>query len=430
MEQSDFWTIAEQTQKYIARNYAAALADESKQPELKAYIEKYLADRQLSVQGLTPRELVDRICSEMAEYSVLTPYLGSPLLDEININSWDDIVLTYSDGKIEKLQEHFRDPGHATDIIKRLLHHSGMIIDSTVPIAQGHLPDNTRITAVKTPIVDNDCGIAASIRLLHPQRITRCSLIESGMATEEMLIFLEMCIRYGISVVIAGRTSSGKTSLMNVLLGSIPDEKRIFTIESGARELFLIKRDDSGKIRNNVVHTLSRPSENPAYHVTQEDLVVVALRFNPDLIAIGEIRDAEASAGVEASLTGHTVITTVHSGPAAAAHSRIALLCQRRFPLGMAVSLVQARQAFPVVVFMNRCEDHVRRIMDITEVSVTPEGGAAYRALYRYHITENRRVGGKFQVEGFFKKVGAPSENLQTLMIRSGMSQSALAAFL
>ena len=161
MEQSDFWTIAEQTQKYIARNYAAALTDESKQPELKAYIEKYLADRQLSVQGLTPRELVDRIYSEMAEYSVLTPYLGSPLLDEININSWDDIVLTYSDGKIEKLQEHFRDPGHATDIIKRLLHHSGMIIDSTVPIAQGHLPDNTRITAVKTPIVDNDCGIAA-----------------------------------------------------------------------------------------------------------------------------------------------------------------------------------------------------------------------------------------------------------------------------
>lgn len=40
MEQSDFWTIAEQTQKYIARNYAAALTDESKQPELKAYIEK------------------------------------------------------------------------------------------------------------------------------------------------------------------------------------------------------------------------------------------------------------------------------------------------------------------------------------------------------------------------------------------------------
>ena len=72
-----------------------------------------------------------------------------------------------------------------------------------------------------------------------------------------------------------------------------------------------------------MVHTLSRPSENQAYNITQENLVVAALRFDPDIVVVGEIRDAEANSAVEASLTGHTVVTTVHSGPAEAAHGRI-----------------------------------------------------------------------------------------------------------
>lgn len=372
---------------------------------------------------------MDRIYSEMVEYSVLTPYLGSPLLDEINVNSWDDITLTYSDGRMQKLPEHFRDPTHAVDIVKRLLHHSNMIIDNAAPIAQGHLPNNTRITALKTPIVGEDCGISVSIRLLHPQRITRRKLIESGMATEEMIFFLETCIRYGISMVIAGRTSSGKTTLLNALLGSIPNDKRIYSIESGARELFLVKRNAYGEVLNNVVHTLSRPSENAAYNITQENLVVAALRFDPDLIAVGEIRDEEANAAVEASLTGHTVVTTVHSGPAEAAHGRIALLCQRRFQLGMAVSLSQARQAFPVVVFAHRCEDNSRRVMDISEVSVTAEGDTEYRCLYRYCITENVCENDRIKVSGYFEKVNPPSEYLKTLLTRSGVPQTILDQF-
>ena len=161
---------------------------------------------------------------------------------------------------------------HCGDIVKRLLHHSGMIIDNATPIAQGHLPGNTRITAIKTPIVDEDVGIAVSIRLLHPQRVDRSHIIDSGMATEEMIAFLEMCIRYGVSVVVAGRTSSGKTTLMNALLSSIPDEKRIYTIESGARELYLVRKNRFGETQNNVVHTLSRPSDSGAYNITQEHL--------------------------------------------------------------------------------------------------------------------------------------------------------------
>lgn len=429
MVRIELYDLLAKTQEYIAKYYATALTDEQKHDQLKAYIEKYILDGGFLVHGFTEEELIDRLYAEMVEYSILTPFLVSPDIDEININAWDDITLTYSDGRMEKLEEHFRSPQHAVDIVKRLLHHSGMIIDNATPIAQGHLPGNTRITAIKSPVVDEEAGISVSIRLLHPQRVDRKHIIGGGMATEEMIAFLEMCIRYGVSVVIAGRTSSGKTTLMNALLSSIPDDKRIYTIESGARELFLVKKNRFGDTLNNVVHTLSRPSENSAYNISQEDLVVAALRFDPDVIVVGEIRDAEANSAVEASLTGHTVVTTVHSGPAESAHGRISLLCQRRFQLGMAVSLSQSRQAFPVVVFAHKCEDNSRKVMDITECEVTPDGKTCYRCLYRYNIRENIYENGKFHIKGEFEKVNSPSEYLRTLLTRSGVPLELLNRF-
>lgn len=429
MVRIELYDLLAKTQEYIAKYYATALTDEQKHDQLKAYIEKYILDGGFLVHGFTEEELIDRLYAEMVEYSILTPFLVSPDIDEININAWDDITLTYSNGRMEKLEEHFRSPQHAVDIVKRLLHHSGMIIDNATPIAQGHLPGNTRITAIKSPVVDEEAGISVSIRLLHPQRVDRKHIVEGGMATEEMIAFLEMCIRYGVSVVIAGRTSSGKTTLMNALLSSIPDDKRIYTIESGARELFLVKKNRFGDTLNNVVHTLSRPSENSAYNISQEDLVVAALRFDPDVIVVGEIRDAEANSAVEASLTGHTVVTTVHSGPAESAHGRISLLCQRRFQLGMAVSLSQSRQAFPVVVFAHKCEDNSRKVMDITECEVTPDGKTCYRCLYRYNIRENNYENGKFHITGEFEKVNSPSEYLRTLLTRSGVPLELLNQF-
>ena len=422
----EFWTLLRQTQEYISQRYAAALIDPKKTGQLRAYIDQFLREQNCSVEGYDNDSLVEHLFREMAEYSVLTPYLGSPELEEINVNSWDDIAITKLDGTITKLPEHFHSPQHAVDIIKRLLHHSGMIIDNATPMAQGHLPNNTRITALKNPIVDEECGVSVSIRLLHPQRVDRQNLIDTGFATEEMVGFLCMCIRYGVPFVVAGATSSGKTTLLNAIMGSIPDGKRVFTIESGSRELSLVRRDADGDVTNNVVHTLSRPSDNPAYDITQEDLVVASLRFNPDIVCVGEMRDTECYSAVEASLTGHTVVSTVHAGPGAAAHMRIALLCQKRFPIDFNTSLTQAGQAFPLVVYTHKLENNARKIMDISECVITPSGEREYRSLYAYNITKNDVIDGEYQIDGVFGKTNIMSDNLRRRLIQYGVPQNEL----
>lgn len=68
----DFVSLLHKSQEYISENYAAALSDRSKVVQLRSYIEKYMHDSGFEVEGMTFRELSDRLYSEMAEYSVLT----------------------------------------------------------------------------------------------------------------------------------------------------------------------------------------------------------------------------------------------------------------------------------------------------------------------------------------------------------------------
>ena len=236
-------------------------------------------------------------------------------------------------------------------------------------------------------------------------------------------------MRYGVSFVVAGRTSSGKTTLLNSLLSSIPDNKRIYTIESGARELSLVKRDEQGRVINNVVHTLSRPSDKDIYDISQEDLVMAALRFDPDVVCVGEMRDAEVHSAVEASSTDHTVVTTVHGGGGRFAHRRIAFLSQRRFPIDMQISMQQVALAFPIVAFAHKLEDNTRKVMDISECIVHDDGELEYRTLYRYKIRSNEYVDGKFHIVGEFVQENSPSEFLRAKLMRGGIPQDLLKRF-
>jgi len=381
----DFWELLETVREMITKNYTGLLSDGVDDAYLMSVIERCVGDSGKGVHGVSKSELCRKLFNEMARYSVLTPYLESDDIEEINVNGWDDIAITFRDGQLIKAPEAFRSPSHAEDVVRRLLSNSGMVLDGASPMAQGHLPGNNRITALKYPLIDADRGVAVSIRMLHNTNIGLDKIISGGTATAEMISFLRLLCRYGVSFVISGATSSGKTTLLGAILGDMPDGKRIFTIESGAREISLVRRDGSGRVTNNVVHTISRPSENDRQDIAQEDLVVASLRFNPDIVCVGEMRDIECYAAVEAALTGHTVISTVHSGPGEAAHTRIALLCQKKFSIDFNISMLQAAEAFPVVVYCGRHEDNKRRIMEITEC-VADYGSMkrVYRTLYKY----------------------------------------------
>ena len=142
------------------------------------------------------------------------------------------------------------------------------------------------------------------------------------------------------------------------------------------------------------------------------------------------MRDTEAYSAVEASLTGHTVVSTVHASAADAAHMRLALLCQKRFPINFQTSLMQAGQAFPLVVYAHKLENNSRKIMDISECVITPSGEREYHTLFRFKITKNEVKRGKYKIEGVFEQPEIMSDHLKSKLVQFGVPQEELEKYL
>lgn len=428
-EEKDFQTVLKDVQEYISSKYSTLILDgdnEEVKQHIKRYISKYVMDYRIQVKGMDEGELIDTLYTEMAEFSFLTKYIFGTGIEEININSWRDIEVQYANGTCEKLQEHFESPEHAINVVRRMLHVSGMVLDNASPAVLGHLSKNIRIAVLKTPLVDEDVGVAASIRIVNPLSLAKEDFVKSGTATAEELDFLSECLRYGISICVAGATSSGKTTITGWLLGTIPDSKRIFTIENGSRELDLVREHD-GAVCNSVVHTLTRASENEKQNIDQDSLLDMALRFNPEIICVGEMRSYEAYTAQEAARTGHTVLTTIHSNSCESTYRRMCTLCKRKYDIKDDTLMALVTEAFPIIVFTKQLENKKRKVMEIMECEILPDGGMNFRTLYHYHIKENRMEGSRFIISGDHEKVNGISESLKRRLLENGMSKETLA---
>ena len=427
--------ILDDVQHYFTENHATKLASDDKSGKtdevLKDLITQYLVKRKYKTEGLTTSELCEKLYDDMAGYSFLRKWIYAPGVEEVNINAYNDIEVIMNSGRSNKIPDKFISPQHAIDVTRRMLASCGMVIDDTMPSIIGYLDKNIRISVDKSPIVDADVGLNASIRIVNQQTVSVEKLLSHGSATEEMLSFLTACIRYGVSVCIAGSTSSGKTTIMAWLLSTVPNDLRLITIEEGSREFDLVKRDKDGNILNSVVHLLTRPHENPSMNINQNFLVERVLRKHPDVIGIGEMRSAAESLSVaESSRTGHTVCTTIHSNSAISTYRRMMTLAKRNHNMDDAILMQIMVEAFPVVVYTKQLEDRSRRIMEIIEGEDFVGGKLVYRSLYKYDIIDNTvDEDGEVKVIGRHKKVGNISEVLIKRFLDNGISNKEISNF-
>ena len=445
-------SIWEDVQKYCTEQHTATLSaevDKDKARELlMEIIENYLVKRKYVLEGYTTRQLVERLYEDMAGISFLKHWIyDDPEVEEVNVNRYDDIEVIMSGGRSIKIPEKFQSPSQALDVVRRMLSTCGMVIDDTMPSALGYLSKNIRISVDKTPIVDADAGVNCSIRIVNQQSVNDEKLLRSGSANQEMLDFLGACIQYGVSSCIAGATGSGKTTVMAWLLGKVPYNRRLITIEEGSREFDLVKRDAQGNILNSVVHLLTRPHENPGMDIDQSFLLERVLRKHPDVIGVGEMRSAkEAMAAAEASRTGHTVVTTIHSNSASATYRRMMTLAKLKNSVEDHILMQIMVEAYPIVVFTKQLLDGSRKIMEIIEGEDFVDDKLIYRTLYRYEVDDNRveshrrPVAGEgveklwtqddtIKVIGHHKKVSCISEGLRKRLLDNGVSSRELEQF-
>ncbi|MEA3349905.1 MAG: CpaF family protein [Chloroflexota bacterium] len=306
------------------------------------------------------REKIFRdVLAELVGYGPIQPLLDDPTISEIMVSGPNQIYVERH-GKLLDTNLTFDDDDHVMRIIDRILHPLGRQVNRDAPSADARLPDGSRVNIVIPPVaVDGPC---ITIRKFLDDKYSVEQLVDLGTLTPYMSEFLRACVVSRLNILITGNTSSGKTTLLNLLIGHIPNEERIITIEDAA-ELQLEQKY--------VVRLETKmPNVDGEGAVTARDLVHNALRMRPDRIVIGEVRGSEALDMLQAMNTGHEgSLTTLHANSPRDAISRLETMSMMAgLELPLKAIRKQIISAVDLIVHMKRLIDGKRKIVRISEV--------------------------------------------------------------
>lgn len=424
--------VLPKVQSEVARSLSRKV-EELTETELKSIIARYLRDHQIKCDlTSSATELTNYIYHDMAGLSFISreKVLKQDGFEELDINAWDDVEIIIR-GKRQKTAYQFLSPQQAQDILLRILHQTETPFDVAVPGATADMGNGMRITVLRSPLVDEDVSVSASIRKVDMTAVAREKLVGTTL-TEKMMTFLELCLTHGVSIAFSGETGAGKTSLAGCLLNYAAKALRIYTIEEGSREWDFVQRDENGRVTNSVIHTRTRPNEKDStQNFGQEELVKFALRFNPDIIAPGEIRGREAFEVMGVSNTGHTSVTTVHSNGTLDTPERIITLAKKAYDMTDTTLFAMCARAFPILVHMEQNADRQRRVTEIREVTGCVHGEVQSHLLFQFDIADNIYDGDTcIRTDGAFRQLEPISQELAKRMLKKGARRSELQQFL
>ena len=242
------------------------------------------------------------------------------------------------------------------EIINRNAGYQGRALNPITPILNAQMKNGlgrgARINAILSPACDPH--ISVTIRVHRLVARTFNDLVKLGTLSVSAASWLWLCVQAGLSMVVGGATSSGKTNFLNALAGVMPAHLRCVVIED-TRELELSVADK--------VYLTTVQNAEGLRAITQRQLVANALRMRPDRIILGEVRDAAAWDAVKACNTGHDgTLLSLHAEDAPGALIRLTQLCGEapetaNIPAQMLHEIIAS--AFQCVVFMER-----RRLSD------------------------------------------------------------------
>ena len=209
---------------------------------------------------------------------------------------------------------------------------------ASLNIAERRLPQDGRTTVrvgnhdidVRVATMPSTFGEAAILRLLHRDKGLQ-RFDQLGLNARDFGVFSgALKAPHGL-IVVCGPTGSGKTTTLAAALTILNDTTRkILTVE------------DPVEYEIDGVH---QTQVKPAIGLTFANALRAFLRLDPDVIMVGEMRDTEtARVGIQASLTGHLVLTTLHTNTAAAAITRLTDLEIEPFLLSASLQCVVAQR--------------------------------------------------------------------------------------
>jgi flagellar protein FlaI len=330
-------------------------------------------------------------CADALE--LVKTLLGDEALEEIMYN-----------GPAAGLRVYHRELGHCfvepptseegmMRVIEYLLGEMGRGVEH--PVVEGQLGDGSRVSVVLRPVAVD--GPYFSVRKFPKKIITLGGLVRGGMLSGELAAFLWTLVdglgRRPANILIAGGTSTGKTTLLMALAQLIPPSLRVVVIEDTPELL----------IEHPNVTKLTTPPIGSPHRIEMQDLLKASLRLRPDRIIVGEVRGKEAETLLTAMNTGHLgSMGTIHANNS---HDAVKRLTSP--PMDVPPSMLEA---LDIIITLGRVGGD-RKVLEVAEVESAEQRGVRLNVLYRYD-----------QTAGLAVKTGVPSAFISELLTATGMN--------
>ena len=247
---------------------------------------------------------------------------------------------------------------------EKLAQRSGKYISYSNPILDASLPDGSRVNATYTKDITSK-GPTFTIRKFTKTPWTPPQLVNFKTLSPEMMAYLWLLIQYGMNILIAGGTASGKTTLLNAIAFFITPEARVVSIED-TRELNLP--------RENWLPSVVRTATGigGAGEVDLFTLLRASFRQNPDYVIVGEVRGKEAYVLFQGMASGHPSIGTIHADSVDTVIKRL-----ESPPIELSPTLLNILDCVCVMSHANVQGQETRKLREIVEIIDVDNKGVA-----------------------------------------------------
>lgn len=330
--------------------------------ELNDAIGDVLAAWRIDLPGTARAAIEQEIADELFGLGPLDALLARPDITDIVVNGAAHAFIECGD-RLTPLAPLFRDAAHLTAICQRIAARGGARLDAEQPICDTRLACGARVSMVLPPVAVG--GPHLAIRKFGGGAATLDTL--RGLAPDLVALLRQVVAERG-NVLIVGGAGTGKTTLLDALLGAVPASQRIVVCE------------DVGELRcgGNVARLQTRAANlDGAGRLTLHDLVRCALRLRPDRIVVGEVRGAEAFDLVQAMTTGHAgSMGTLHANSAEDALIRLeSLLLVAGLGLDARAAQRLVAGAVTHVLQLTRSACGARRVVRLAQLGPARGGG-------------------------------------------------------
>ena len=313
----------------------------------------------------------ERILSEFLSYGPLTPLLQKEDINEILINSKENIFYEQY-GKIFRLKDCFLSRRTFHNIVEKIGTEAGITVNFKKPFNEGKWKA-FRIHLLCPPVVKQDFELCLR---KHPKTLwTFKKLEDQNWAPPHAIELARQFVKEKHNFLIVGSTSAGKTSVLNACLQELKPNERVLSIED--TDEIVLPNPASTKLL-----TKEDPESLKAL-IDQQCLVKQSLRLRPDRIVMGEVRGEEAKDLLLALATGHKgSIGTLHAKDHKQAIWKLETLAQMGAPQWQSSTVQRLILSSLDGLMVLEKQEGVRLLKGLYKITALERTGFLFQSLY------------------------------------------------